>query len=329
VLASIGANLGGRLAPSGYGAPSAAGAARTETSPDAELLAVGQRVLEAVEAHGAAPADLLGFTSRVAGVASPRLRLHVRIEGGVSADELRLLQSGVENGIHDFILASQADVDRVESGADAAILIASERIVAHAVLDSESPIPVLGLCQNPGRGIVHARRESPEARPETGSCRPDINQVGDLVHDFLLDTFDGIVKRRGTLSSVEVLIGQLSSLLARRDALARELARAYGDLDVAEARIRELEGVLAVITDERYRTKRHANKKVLGSLAMVVATILGPIAAVVADHTLDKPVKETVEAADQVIVDCGETTVDVGAPNVSIELSLDTLPASE
>ena len=54
-----------------------------QAAPDAELLAVGQRVLEAVLAHDAAAADLLGLAGRRASLGEEQV--------GVDAEAVRLV----------------------------------------------------------------------------------------------------------------------------------------------------------------------------------------------------------------------------------------------
>src|SRR5207248_5059329 len=59
-----GGSAGGRPASKGPLATDAAPLTLAHAAPDPELLSVGQGVLEALLAHDAAPADLLGLTGR-------------------------------------------------------------------------------------------------------------------------------------------------------------------------------------------------------------------------------------------------------------------------
>lgn len=109
--------------------------------------------------------------------------------------------------------------------------------------------------------------------------------------------------------SSEELIRRLYLLLDQKDALLERLTQAYDrDRETAQARIAELEHQLAALEAERLRTDvKRRDPHVIGTIAIVIATILGPIAGVVLDHALEKPVADVVTQAQQVQADCNVT----------------------
>lgn len=126
--------------------------------------------------------------------------------------------------------------------------------------------------------------------------------------EFLVQVTDGPSAEPWERSSEE-LIRRLYLLLDQKDALIDAMARAYErDRETAEARISLLEAQLAALEAERVRTNpRWRDPKTIGTIAMIVATILGPIAAVVVDQRLDKPVGDVVSQAHKVQADCNVT----------------------
>lgn len=103
--------------------------------------------------------------------------------------------------------------------------------------------------------------------------------------------------------------------------LVAQLAKAYDDLDVANARVDQLEDLNKVLMAERYGVKERRSKKTFGNLAIVAATLLGPLAAVLLDHSLSDAAAEAHDASTQVIIDCGGNITNI---NDSFNIQGDT-----
>jgi hypothetical protein len=109
------------------------------------------------------------------------------------------------------------------------------------------------------------------------------------------------VAGREWLNETEVLIRRLQTLLEERERFVVALAEAYEDRDTANARADLLQTQLEALIAERYGVKESkVDPHILLGIAMLIATIVTPIAAVFVDHELNRPVSQVAEQADQV-----------------------------
>lgn len=106
------------------------------------------------------------------------------------------------------------------------------------------------------------------------------------------------------LRSSERLLGQLEDLLADRDRLLRALAKAYDDLDVAEARIAQLEAARDQLRNERYGVKSWVTPEMIVMIATLVVTCLGVLPSDAIEVTVENQITNTQIVARQVIDDC-------------------------
>ena len=128
------------------------------------------------------------------------------------------------------------------------------------------------------------------------------------IADFLRTLANGRSPRPVDFGTEE-LIRRLYVLLDQKDALLAVFKQAYDDdIETARARIVQLETQLAALEAERLRAAaRWRDPKVLGTIAVVIATVLGPVAAVLVDHALHDPVAQVVDQAHDVHVQCSVT----------------------
>lgn len=124
--------------------------------------------------------------------------------------------------------------------------------------------------------------------------------------------------------STERLLGRIEELLSDRDRLEQRLVHVYRDLDVANARIVQLEAARDQLREERYGVKQWTSPSMLVAIATLIATIFAGIPAWTADE--DEPtvvnnntavtnlIEETVHVAYEVIVDCGGATPTIDPP---------------
>ena len=153
--------------------------------------------------------------------------------------------------------------------------------------------------------------------------RPSAKRFTSVIYDYLRSLVAAHEQRRadGWLLSSEQLITRIARLLLDRDQLVAQLAKAYDDLDVANARVDQLEDLNKVLMAERYGVKERRSKKTFGNLAIVAATLLGPLAAVLLDHSLSDAAAEAHDASTQVIIDCGGNITNI---NDSFNIQGDT-----
>lgn len=109
--------------------------------------------------------------------------------------------------------------------------------------------------------------------------------------------------------SSERLLKRLERLLDEKAALQDALNRAIGDLDVARARVNQLESMYDALVSERNETKGQTNLQIISAIAMIVGSVLGPVAGSVTDHALAEPIRETVEVTQEVQIDCGDVRI--------------------
>lgn len=137
----------------------------------------------------------------------------------------------------------------------------------------------------------------------------------------LRELFDLAVGRvavqRGWWASAETLIGQLARLLEERETLETQLASALRDRDVACAKVDQLQAMYDVLYSERYRTKGWTRPDVLAQFAIAVATLLGPLTAVVVGSRVEESVQAAIEAANVVEVECSDVDVQVNVRDAS------------
>ncbi|HZN13079.1 MAG TPA: hypothetical protein VFB78_02335 [Acidimicrobiales bacterium] len=106
-------------------------------------------------------------------------------------------------------------------------------------------------------------------------------------------------------NATEELIRRLYILLDEREALIALLMEVFKQRRVAEERVRVLEGLLMALQAENDLASKHRSNRTLGGLALVVATVLGPVAAVAVDHALSQPAVQVVAQSVKVQVECG------------------------
>lgn len=149
-------------------------------------------------------------------------------------------------------------------------------------------------------------------RTARGSYSWPSRQDGVEIEDWLADLLSTLAANRAGDKSwygtAERLLGQLDLLLAERDRLLNELTKVYDDLDVAEARIRQLEAARDQLREERYGVKAWTAPAMMVAIATFVATLL-PTFLVLAvddsDPTVTNNIQNTTVVARQVIEDCG------------------------
>lgn len=108
------------------------------------------------------------------------------------------------------------------------------------------------------------------------------------------------------------MLGALSRLLDDNERLERELGRVYSDIDVARARIKELEALTESLQQERYGVKQHTKLGVIVALVAAIGGVVGPIAGSITDAVLAEPAQRVVEVSEQVRLDCGDVIIDDG-----------------
>lgn len=144
-----------------------------------------------------------------------------------------------------------------------------------------------------------------------------------LIGRFLSEFPDSTLGQRRSveswLTSSEKLLEKLERLLDEKAQLQSALRQAYDDLDVAKSRIRQLEALRDALREERYGVREHTEKDIILGIAMIVATLLSPFVAVLTEHELEEPVANTLDAAQEVRVDCGDTTVNVHNDQYTVE----------
>ena len=175
---------------------------------------------------------------------------------------------------------------------------------------------------------------SQEEAVHISEVRPDQAALEEVIMQFVLQVdraVNGDGKARLTSVAVEVLIRRLSVLLDDRDSLIGKLAKAYGDLDIANARVSQLESILDALQQEQYRAKHKTSRPVLSAYALVIATFLGPVAASAINALQpDDPVAVAVDAARRVQLECGtHIDIDDHSVNINIETSRAPLPAND
>ena len=141
-------------------------------------------------------------------------------------------------------------------------------------------------------------------------------EVAVLVEDFLrrLESVADRDFERMWLQATEVLIHRLDELLNDRERLEQELAVVLDDLDVAHTRIDELEKLNELIKAEAYQTKNHTNKNLIGAIAVAIITSLGLIGQAYLSQPRAEAVDKASQAADKVIVHCGDATATANIP---------------
>jgi hypothetical protein len=165
----------------------------------------------------------------------------------------------------------------------------------------------------------------------TSHCEtPDITRQ--FFRQFLDDVW-AVANRGGADNwqrSSEDLLELLEGVLSERASLEEELQVAYASLEKAEARIRELQLVVEMLKAELHGMKTKADPSMLANIALIVVTLLAPIAAVLVAHSLESPVNNTIAMAQQVQVDCGDTNIVISPGNQTFTGEIhQTLPKAE
>lgn len=143
----------------------------------------------------------------------------------------------------------------------------------------------------------------------------DYETLASSVGKFLVQMFFGRlpdVAQRAWERSSEALLDQLFRLLDERETLMLALVDLYGDLANAAARIDVLEAQRDALLAERTRTtEAWRSPMVVATIALVIATILGPVAASkVGDG--NESVASVVEQSQRVQQDCHITIISQG-----------------
>lgn len=113
--------------------------------------------------------------------------------------------------------------------------------------------------------------------------------------------------RRSWSRATEVLLSRLEVLLDERELLQRKLTTALGDVEVATAKLDQLQAAYDALVAEQYRVKEWRSPVVLVQLVLALTTWLAPVsAAVMDDDDLTEAVRQTVQAAERVRVDCAQ-----------------------
>lgn len=193
---------------------------------------------------------------------------------------------------------------RIRSIGSVAELVRRPELASHGELlisvNEKMPGYPLALSYTTDRSAVHTSVNNEQLLA---------TEVDQFFADLRYSQAESVGQEQGWLAWAEVVYDGVARLLEHRDDLIEQLAVALGDLDAAESRIAELERINESLYLERFRTKSHITKDIVLPIAMVIATIIGPLLAVVADHALDKPVRSALDANDELQRACGNINI--------------------
>jgi hypothetical protein len=143
-------------------------------------------------------------------------------------------------------------------------------------------------------------------------------QVQEWLAEVMGEVVDGVdldVPVNRWLLSSERLLGAIEELLGVRDELEHRLKRAYGDLDVARARIAQLEAARDQLREERYGVKEWTTPTMIVGIASLVATaittlpVFGLGAGADDGDRVTNNITNVYNISQEVLEDCGAPVV--------------------
>lgn len=120
------------------------------------------------------------------------------------------------------------------------------------------------------------------------------------------------------LGTAERLLEEVDKLLQQKDLLLAKLERAYGDLDVANTRLTQLQAAYEQLRSERYESKKWTTPSMLVAIATLLVTLMSVLPIGASDDSNDDGVNQRIEAitaiSEQLIAECGDTNVTINLP---------------
>jgi hypothetical protein len=211
------------------------------------------------------------------------------------------------------VVATRIPIQKVDEGGawDFTIAAGRSETVANMILNGGSAANLIGI----GSELAESRYVTIMTPQLIADDMGMVSQTrvpmnGEYIAEELMNLFAGHEAAREAArqlhQTVERLIAHITHLTDRQDELKRELAAVYNDKAVAEARVRQLESVVRILQDELYRTKGRTSKKVIGWIAAAFLAFAPELLGVHYEHELYKPIQDTIEVAQEVVVACGD-----------------------